>query len=1627
MKHKIAMLFLGLMMVASCAFGVAGCELVGTGSSSNSDNSDSSTQNSHIHSFSDEWSYDAEYHWRDCSCGEKEAYSTHVWSVWNEVTPATETNKGLEERTCVVCGQKQQREIDRLQHVHNFVNEVADTKYIASEANCTSGALYYKSCSCGEVGTETFVYGEPVHHYVETVIEPTCEEQGYTLHKCNLCEVSYIDSYVDKLSHKLTYVSEKAPTCLVSGNDEYWTCTLCNKIFSDNNGKNQLEVIPVINATGHSYSSEWSKDATNHWHAATCEHTLEVADKAAHTYDSNNVCIVCGYKNNGVYGTSVVAKTLALEGNRLSLVVPNSTTYFSFINEFTVADGASWIISKNIEGTDAVASKTISLTEGDNICYLLVTNGLDTGVYTILIHRTAKYTITFNTDGGTAVESQIVEEGGFATMPTTSKMGYTFVKWDYDFNKPITDNITINAVWRANNDTAYKVEYYLENIEDDEYTLKESIVSYGTTDTIISATIKNYEHFSPTQSTVSGTINADGSTILKVYYARDRYTVTFVGNGGTLVSGKETQIVKYLGSVIAPVYTYTGYSFNGFDRDYTTITQDIVITAQWLINKTDYDMSKVVFANKSVTYDGSEQFIYATNLPIGVTVSYVNNGQTDAGTYTIIAKFSGDTENHNAIPDMTAQLIIKKATYDMSSVVFNDKEYTYNGEKRNIVITSLPAGVSVTYNVDGEEFNGATDAGVYEITASFKGDSKNYNAISNKIATLTINKAVINISRVIFNDEEIEFDGKLHSIVVKNLPAEINANDITYYYNNKQVDGVSEQGTYTVVATFNVSDNYFALPNIQATLIIKRTSYADKYAKYGVLGKSVDLINASKLETLSGASNVFKDDLYYIDIDRVDLGAQEGKAISSTSISEIMSDLSVSMDLKVAFGSRTNKNGGFLTNKLPSFNIEASGAYEKKKKSQTNAYYYTYNYVMDGYRVDILGYKDPSSFQALISDELIQDALKIRTGAMTPEQFVNRWGTHVIMSAIYGEKVEVSYSNISNNIEDTTQWKAALDAEFSQRFLKTGLNIDASLGVSSIESSVTSTSMQNFSINVTSQKQLSATSLDNFTNDYSAWLSGHTDGVDYSIFTDVPDGSLYCVWYLLGDEYADVIQIMDTYMLDNCSQLYQEKIAAINSLSLSDDVEFDSQTHTLSINLNYYQELGNLDLFEGQGLFDNGVFNITPYWNGNQIEHIVINGSYGARNANGQVISTIIDGCTLSFDKDWIGDIDITFNNVGVYTANEKGFIDVSAVSRPLNVTIDYNGTNVIYGHNGTESSVAHSALILEDDTLKIISSSSSASLEFRGGDGECNNGEGKDGAAAIIVGNMTINSAGAVSVYGGNGGDGLNGREGYTGGNGGNGGVAIQANSITVEAGTLLFTGGNGGNGGDGISSANNVQDAGNGGNGGTAVIVQSFTAKNGVAKFVAGNGGNGGQGPNQNDCPAKKPTNTWSNDRPETGSAGYNGANGGNGGDSGRCLVANTVSVLSQSSVCLIESVAGRGGDGGNGGKGGAGGDSDWWLGNVQGGDGGNGGNGGNGGDSGVTLNALVIGSDIKDNYSGVTIVMCTEKLQQSIGGAGGAGGDAGLNLRYEWYGKAGNAGANGIGGNVVIHEGLDGSRCI
>ncbi len=91
-------------------------------------------------------------------------------------------------------------------------------------------------------------------------------------------------------THVGEHIPERPATCTQNGNKEYYTCS-CDKWFSDSACQNEItdKNSVIITATGHTFSDAWTSDVNYHWHAATCEHTDEVKDKAEHTWDEGSI------------------------------------------------------------------------------------------------------------------------------------------------------------------------------------------------------------------------------------------------------------------------------------------------------------------------------------------------------------------------------------------------------------------------------------------------------------------------------------------------------------------------------------------------------------------------------------------------------------------------------------------------------------------------------------------------------------------------------------------------------------------------------------------------------------------------------------------------------------------------------------------------------------------------------------------------------------------------------------------------------------------------------------------------------------------------------------------------------------------------------------------------------------------------------------------------------------------------------------------------------------------------------------------------------------------------------------------------------------------------------------------
>ena len=90
-------------------------------------------------------------------------------------------------------------------------------------------------------------------------VEATCIEYGYTTHECSICHsIVKVDKYDELNKHTLTRHAQEDATCIETGKKEYWQCSVCNKLFSDDNATTEITDAASLEipAKGHQYNSE---------------------------------------------------------------------------------------------------------------------------------------------------------------------------------------------------------------------------------------------------------------------------------------------------------------------------------------------------------------------------------------------------------------------------------------------------------------------------------------------------------------------------------------------------------------------------------------------------------------------------------------------------------------------------------------------------------------------------------------------------------------------------------------------------------------------------------------------------------------------------------------------------------------------------------------------------------------------------------------------------------------------------------------------------------------------------------------------------------------------------------------------------------------------------------------------------------------------------------------------------------------------------------------------------------------------------------------------------------------------------------------------------------------------------
>ena len=407
-----------------------------------------------------------------------------------------------------------------------------------------------------------------------------------------------------------------------------------------------------------------------------------------------------------------------------------------------------WAADQN--GTTNIA-KNITVPEGST----------SVNVYAIIKEG---YWVTFDSDGGSAIDSQFVfDKISLNDQTTPTKPGYEFVGWYNGESKvvdgtQITKPITLKAHWKATK-VSYTVIHWWENADDNGYSFHESQELQGLTGETTAAVAKSYTTNGKnihgesvtdkafTASTISQkTIKGDGSTIVNVYYKRKTYTMhfkkkksssedlsTITKKWGQSISKDEwptydenglwhisdSRYLSYTSTMpmkdsklwrTSGYYTYTAYYYvqkingNGYDLHHT----DVIKGSSYLtIGKEDcYAISGFKF---EYCYPGvgesykDAKFYYTRN---SYDLKFINNGKQDK---TVSKKYEQSISGENYTPTRPSSLpeyYVFDGWYE--NELCEGKAFDFSGKKmpaQNVTLYAkwTASDVKLTYNLNNPE------------------------------------------------------------------------------------------------------------------------------------------------------------------------------------------------------------------------------------------------------------------------------------------------------------------------------------------------------------------------------------------------------------------------------------------------------------------------------------------------------------------------------------------------------------------------------------------------------------------------------------------------------------------------------------------------------------------------------------------------------------------------------------------------------------------------------------------------------------------------------------------------------------------------------------------------------------
>ena len=781
-----------------------------------------------------EWLFDETYHWHAC---EKEKCEDAGDRAEHDPATAYSKNDTNHWYDCIVCGY----DVSVEQHVFN--QSVASSAYLKSAATASTKAVYYKSCKCGQAGTDTFETDKTAATISDLAISgkvydgiavsaPTyvTDSNGavtveYSVKNANSFSVTApvnAGEYTVKVS-----VAETETYDSVSATKDFVitkaTATITDIVMAGKVYDGEVAAVPAY--------------VTNSDGTATVEYSVKNANSFSTTAPVNageyTVRVSVAEADNYTAVSSTVDFTIAKATGTISNLAKNDVYYNGSAIEAptysTNSDGVATIEYKLVTEEDSAYTTDVPVNAGKYVARLTVaeagnyTEVTDTIEFTILkATSNLEISISGKTYDGAAIDT--------LQYSTNNNNSTVFVQYRNNAQSGFTTSVPVNA-------GEYTVKVTIN--ESDNYTSVEKTATFiieKATATIDNVVMNSKVYDGVAVSAPTYETNSNGSVTIEYSVKNaDEYSTTAPINVGTY----EVRIS------IAEATNYTAVSTT---KDFSIDEAGASITGLNVADKT-YDGNPIGAPTYTVNSDGEVTVEYKVKNADDAT--YTTEKPVNAGEYTVRVSVA-ETVNY-AYGEATKDFTISKATGEINNIIVEEREYDGNPIADPSYETNNYEGeVTIEYSQkDANAFgtNIPKNAGEYTVRITIA-ESENYTEVS-ATGDFTIAKATAYINNMVANSKTYDGTGVKPTY-------ETNSNAYaTIEYKDKGEDdseyGVAiptYAGDYTVRVTLDENNNYLAV-SATADFTIEKAS--GSITNFAITDKTYDgtAVSAPTYETNS--------------------------------------------------------------------------------------------------------------------------------------------------------------------------------------------------------------------------------------------------------------------------------------------------------------------------------------------------------------------------------------------------------------------------------------------------------------------------------------------------------------------------------------------------------------------------------------------------------------------------------------------------------------------------------------------------------------------------------------------------------------------------------------------------------